>query len=388
MVKVLNVVIGNRTGGIQNRILMIGKNGDIKTIILTSKNKGDFSDIAKNEGFIVYQSFIESPKFFSSLNGIWKNILWFLYFPLAVIHIAKIIKKERIDIVHVNGLLALQAAVAARIVKKPIVWHLISTIYPKSLVLLLRPFITRWANKIVFVTHKTVFYYLGKKYQKEKVKIIYEPVDTKYFDIFDIKEAPEEKKTNVMEEFGIPIDHKVIGFVGNITHQKGLEYFIRVANEVKKQSRLKTKFLIVGENPEGHEGYYNKLKILIKKLQLENDVIFTGKVSYLQDILSIMDIFLITSIAEGTPLVILEAMSMEKPVVATDVGGVSEQVVDGETGIIVPSKNPKVIAEAVIYLLEHPEEISRMGKKGRERVKEMFSLERCVEEHRKLYEGV
>ncbi|MCK4454443.1 glycosyltransferase family 4 protein [Candidatus Parcubacteria bacterium] len=385
--KILNVVVSKEIGGIQNRILMVAKklNPDIKTIILTPKSKGDFLDIAKNEGFMVYQSFIESPKFFSSLKGVGKNILWFLYFPLAVKHIVKVTKKERIDIVHVNGLLALQAVVAARIVKKPIVWHLVSTIYPKSLVLLLRPFITRWANKIVFVTHKTVFYYLGKKYQKEKVKIIYEPVDTKYF---DIKEVSEEKKTSVREEFGIPIDHKVVGVVGNITHQKGLEYFIRVANEVKKRSRLKIKFLIVGGKSKGHEDYYNKLQILIKKLHLENDIIFTGRVPYLQDVLSIMNIFLMTSIAEGTPLVILEAMAMGVPVVATDVGGISEQVADGETGIIVPPRDPNAISKAVIYLLEHPEERGRMGKKGRERVKKMFSLERCVEEHRKLYESV
>ena len=79
---------------------------------------------------------------------------------------------------------------------------------------------------------------------------------------------------------------------------------------------------------------------------------------------------------------------MEKPVVATDVGGISEQVPDGETGIIIPARNPKAAAEAVIYLLEHPEERIKMGKKGRERVKEMFSLERCVKEHRKLYANI
>ena len=170
--------------------------------------------------------------------------------------------------------------------------------------------------------------------------------------------------------------------------QKGLEYFIRVANEVKKRSRLKIKFLIVGGKSKGHEDYYNKLQILIKKLHLENDIIFTGRVPYLQDVLSIMNIFLMTSIAEGTPLVILEAMAMGVPVVATDVGGISEQVADGETGIIVPPRDPNAISKSVIYLLEHPEERGRMGKKGRERVKKMFSLERCVEEHRKLYESV
>ena len=69
-------------------------------------------------------------------------------------------------------------------------------------------------------------------------------------------------------------------------------------------------------------------------------------------------------------------------------GAVSEQILGGETGIIVPHRNPKAMAEAVIYLLEYPEEGIKMGKKGRERVKELFSLERCVEEHRKLYKSM
>ena len=121
---------------------------------------------------------------------------------------------------------------------------------------------------------------------------------------------------------------------------------------------------------------------------MEQDVIFTGKRYDIPQLLSTFDVFVLPSIAEGTPIVILEAMAMEKTVVATDVGAVSEQILGGETGIIVPPRNPKAMAEAVIYLLEHPEERIRMGKKARERVKEMFSVERCVEEHRKLYENI
>jgi glycosyltransferase involved in cell wall biosynthesis len=115
-----------------------------------------------------------------------------------------------------------------------------------------------------------------------------------------------------------------------------------------------------------------------------------GKIphSQIRDILSVVDIFLMTSIAEGTPLVILEAMSMGIPVVATDVGGISEQVANGKTGIVVPPKDVNAIAEAVLYLLENDEIRKQYGIKARERIVKFFSLNKCVEEHKLLYEDI
>jgi glycosyltransferase involved in cell wall biosynthesis len=111
----------------------------------------------------------------------------------------------------------------------------------------------------------------------------------------------------------------------------------------------------VGEVSEGYIEYFATLKKQIAELNLDNDIVFLGKIphSQIKDILSVVDIFLMTSIAEGTPLVILEAMSMGIPVVATDVGGISEQVANGKTGIVVPPKDVNAIAEAVLYLLEN-----------------------------------
>lgn len=79
---------------------------------------------------------------------------------------------------------------------------------------------------------------------------------------------------------------------------------------------------------------------------------------------------------------------MKTPVVGTNVGGVPEEVINGETGFIVPVKNPHATAEAVINLLRNPKKINLMGQKAKERVDEIFSLERCVERHKKVYESV
>jgi glycosyltransferase involved in cell wall biosynthesis len=386
---VLNIVIDNNIGGIQNRVIMVAeklKKFGVNTIILAPKSSGNFSKIAKDKEFLVYQTYIESPKYFTSVRNILKNIFWFLSFPIAVLSIIKIIKKEKVEIVHVNGLLALQGVIAARLVKKPLVWHLISSLYPGLLVSIIRP-LFKWANKIVLVTNLTRSYYIGDYNNKEKVSIIYEPVDIEHF---NSKKIYEEKKNDIRHKLAVFEDYKIVSFIGNISTVKGIEYFIEVVHEVVNKTNTKVKFLIVGEVSVGYIEYFATLKKQIAELNLDNDIVFLGKIphSQIRDILSVVDIFLMTSIAEGTPLVILEAMSMGIPVVATDVGGISEQVANGKTGIVVPPKDVNAIAEAVLYLLENDEIRKQYGINARERIVKFFSLNKCVEEHQLLYEDI
>jgi glycosyltransferase involved in cell wall biosynthesis len=175
--------------------------------------------------------------------------------------------------------------------------------------------------------------------------------------------------------------------VGNINPIKGYEYFIQTAALVKKQIEG-IRFVIVGAVLDTQKRYYQKLQNMILSLQMERDIVFAGRTDNVPEMLSIFDVFMLPSISEGGPRVTLEAMAMEKPVVATDVGAVPEQIVNGETGIIVPPRDPGAMAEAVIYLLEHPAEASTMGKKARPRVIELFSLDICVAQYITLYHQV
>ena len=383
--KVLNVVLSNYIGGPQIRVLSVAKElrkYGIETIMLSPKGEGDFAQKARNENFKAYQIALYGPR-----RSVLLNIRSFFTFPLTVFAIAKIINRENIDIVHVNGLLSFHAPMAALLTRKKVVWHLISSLYPKILVLSLVPLIRIMADQIVVVAKTLGEYYMGsqKKMIENNTMIIYECVDVGNFDplVVSKNDIDELKK-----EFNMSNHEKIVGCVGNINSVKGYEYFIESASLIKKKLD-NVKFLIVGDISNPHKNYYyQKLKSLVGSLEMEHDVIFAGKRYDIPQLLSIFDVFVLPSIAEGTPLVILEAMAMEKPVVATDVGAVSEQVSDDETGIIVPPENPKTMAEAVIYLLENPEERIEIGKRGRKQVKEMFSLERCVEEHKKLYKNI
>jgi glycosyltransferase involved in cell wall biosynthesis len=358
----------------------------IETVMLSPKGEGDFARRARNEHFKTYQIMLYGPKHFNSFVSVLANLKWFFTFPLSLFTITKIIKKEKIEIVHVQGLLNLQAPVAALLMRKKIVWHLISSLYPKILVSFLMPLITMIADQIVVVAEKLGKYYLGCKLKSTKTNalIIYECVDVDKFSPFAVSKNDIDK---LKREFDMSPSDKIVGCVGNINPAKGYEYFIDGANLIKEELD-NVKFIIVGAKSNTQKHYYLKLQTLVSSLKMGQDIIFTGKRDDISQVLSMFDVFVLPSIAEGTPIIILEAMAMEKLVVATDVGAVSDQVLDDKTGIIVPPRNPKAIAEAVIYLLEHAEERIRMGKKARERAKEMFSLKRCVEEHRKLYKSM
>jgi glycosyltransferase involved in cell wall biosynthesis len=384
MIKVLNVVVDNHIGGIQNRILSVGKelkSQDVLPIILAPNSDGDFSKFSRDSGFKVYQASVESPKLFTSFRNVIKNVLWILKFPLGVIETIRIIKREDVDIVHVNGLLALHAVFAARITKVPLIWHLIGTIYPRLLVKGIRPLFL-WSKKIILVTNKTKEYYLGDNFTKDVVKVIFEPVD---INRFQKSQKSRENKIYLRLKYNIPLNCCAVGFIGNVSPVKGLEYFLEVARHQKDRSDTQVYFVIAGKVPKNHTVYLDKLRSLVEKFDLKNDVIILEDFGDVREIYSFLDIFLMTSISEGTPLVILEAMAMEIPVIAPDVGGISEQISNGETGFVVPPKDIEATLKSLQVLLNHPDLREKMGRMGRERVYSQFSLEKCVQLHQNLY---
>lgn len=384
---ILVAVVDNGIGGIQNRLLMIGKKlhqKDIYYTILAPKGGGNFTNLALKESLKAYQIDMQHPKFFSSYKNFFGNILWAIYFPIAVHQTVRIIKQDNIDIVHVNGLLAIQPAIAAKLCNKPLIWHLIGTLYPKILINLLVPFIRLIATKIIFVSHKTKEYYLPNDSFHEKCQIIYEPVDIEYFNKNYI---PESRKKALRNLYSIDDGTFIIGTVCDISPIKNLESFIEVAFLIKKINIPKISFLIIGGPGSGNELYSEGLNQLVYEKGLDNYVFFTGSIPYksIRDYYSLIDVFLMTSLSEGTPLVILEAMSMEIPVISTNVGGISEQVIDGETGFLVSDNSPYEIVEYLQRLIDNYSLRYEMAKKGKKWAAERFSLKKCEDDHIQLY---
>jgi glycosyltransferase involved in cell wall biosynthesis len=205
-----------------------------------------------------------------------------------------------------------------------------------------------------------------------KVKIIYNGIDTEYF-------KPSKTKSLLRSQIGLQDSNFVITIVANLYKIKGVEYFIRAASLVA-QEVPESKFIIVGDGAEK-----DGLAELAANLGISEKIIFTGNIYNTKDYLATSDVYVCSSLSEGFSNSILEAMAMGLPVVATDVGGNKEAVVDNESGFLVPAQDYQGIASKIIELYQNHDERYQMGDKGRAIAEERFNLKRMIKEHEKLY---
>lgn len=174
---------------------------------------------------------------------------------------------------------------------------------------------------------------------------------------------------------------RVIGCAGRVVREKGQDLLIRVASELISQGREVEVRLAGGSRRTGAEFYD-----LAQSLGVANRIQFLGRVADMKSFYEGIDIYVLPSrSSEGLPISILEAMAMERPVVATAIAGVPEAVRDGIEGRLVPPEDVGALTRAIRGLVEHPATAAAMGKHGRQRVEQLFSVERMVEEMAKLY---
>jgi glycosyltransferase involved in cell wall biosynthesis len=172
----------------------------------------------------------------------------------------------------------------------------------------------------------------------------------------------------------------VVGMIANLNRYKDHGTFLEAAADVAA-SYPAVRFLLVGEGP-----MRPAIVGRIEKLNLGRRVVLMGARSDIPAVLSAIDIFVLASREEGLPNSILEAMAAGKPVVATNVGGVAEAVVDGVTGLLVPRADPLALGSAIRRLLADPGEAAAMGRAGRERVSAVFTMEAMVQATEAAYD--
>lgn len=124
------------------------------------------------------------------------------------------------------------------------------------------------------------------------------------------------------------------------------------------------------------------------EMAISDNVIFLGLCKDVPEILKILDLFVLPSLYEGLGIANLEAMAAELPVAATRLGGVPEVVIDAETGILVPSRDPAALAHAIVTLLRDKDKAKKMGEAGRKRAISLFGVERMMEKINRLYENL
>ena len=167
--------------------------------------------------------------------------------------------------------------------------------------------------------------------------------------------------------------------------EKDLVTWLRAAALVAKKFP-DARFVLVGEGRDSTT--FGELQTLVKTLGIVEEVIFLGYHRNLLPIYSAFDIFVLSSLREGLPNSILEAMALGLPVVTTDVAGAKELVVNGETGFVVPQKDSEGLARAIVTLLADHESRDRMGKAGRERIETEFCFAKRLRRLEDLYDRV
>lgn len=187
----------------------------------------------------------------------------------------------------------------------------------------------------------------------------------------------------IKNDLKLDLNKPIVGILADLRRIKGHKYFLEAAYIILKRIP-DVQFLIVGWQDD--IDYVLELKEFAQALGIKQNVIFTGSRLDVREMLSIMDISVISSLKEGFSNAILESMSMGKPVVATNVGGNPEAIVDGNSGFLVPPKDARSLANAICCILENKQLAKDMGIVGRKRTEDIFSLQEMIDKTEKLYD--
>ncbi|MBI3303115.1 MAG: glycosyltransferase [Deltaproteobacteria bacterium] len=172
----------------------------------------------------------------------------------------------------------------------------------------------------------------------------------------------------------------VVGTLGRLAWKKGHEYFLQAAAEILREEPEVT-FVLVGDGP-----LRQQLEEQAHTLSIASRVKFLGQRLDSQEVISLFDVFVLPSVIEGMPNALLEAMVLERPVVVTNVGGNAEVVTNGETGLVVPPRQPMEMARAVTRLLHDEGLARRLASAGRRAVTQRFCFRHTLHAMETLYE--
>ncbi|MCI0804978.1 MAG: glycosyltransferase family 4 protein [Chloroflexi bacterium] len=202
--------------------------------------------------------------------------------------------------------------------------------------------------------------------------------------------VPADADPELMRSLDISEDDMVVGYVGRVDREKGILDLVK-AMELASQRLERLVLLVVGDSAAAGDRDQETAQTLAKYTESNNPsfrIVFTGWTDDVKGVMRLMDVFALPSYREGMPRSIIEAMASGKPVIATNIRGCREEVVHGETGLLVPTRDPQVLSDAIVEILTNPSVAKSMGKLGRRRAELFFDerqvLRRQIEVYSKL----
>jgi phosphatidylinositol alpha-1,6-mannosyltransferase len=307
------------------------------------------------------------------LKKIGRIRLLYLLFQMAVY-----MKKKKMSLIHVNSLGRLHYIILfCKLLGIRTVYHLRSLLLIKGASRQTR-FVINLSDRVIAHSEymKEVAIKCGIK--KEKINIINNGVDIEEFN-------PEISGDGFKEKLGIGKDTHLVGMIGRIVPWKGCDDFVRAARKVIESSP-DTKFVIVGEAPD--KQYLERLITLSEELGIKDKIIFIGLHSNMPHVYAALDILTLPSWEEPFSRVVLEAMAMRKPVIATNTGGTPEQIQHEVNGLLIPARNPHALAQAIITVIQDKTKAREMGFAGRKMIEEYFGIKEHIQKIETLYRSL
>lgn len=302
----------------------------------------------------------------------------------AILQLRKLMIKGQYEIVHthssVAGVIGRIAALSAGV---PAIVHHVHgwgiqegmSAGMRTLYLGLERLCASFTKRLIVVSRPTLQKGLAYRIGREdQYALIYNGIQLEKF-----RQKYDERQVRL--ELGLDPDCRVVGMIGRLDRQKNPLDFIRAAAIVRKRYQ-KVQFLIAGEGV-----LRNECRSLIQDLNLDGNFFLLGFRNDVEKIMAVLDLIVSSSLWEGLPVVFQEAMSAGKPIVANDVDGASDVIIDGETGYLVAPHKPAEMAERILNLLGSDDLCKRMGLAA-QRNAESFSSEQMLDRLVSLYQDV
>lgn len=296
------------------------------------------------------------------------------YFARSTLALAHIIRREGFDVVHSNTTAVLPGAFAARLTKRPHIWHSHEMIVsPRSVRLLTARLAPRMSRVVLTVSDAVKQHMLQDNPAARNIRVLHNGIDVERF-------ANATGRSRIRSEFGYSESDVVVGTLARISRGKGQGYLARAA-ALLKDTQPDLKYLLVGDAFVGQEHLVDELRQTIAELGLEGRITLTGYRSDGPDVLAALDICVLPStLPDSFPTVVLEGMAAGKPVIATDWGGAKEMVTEGETGYIVPTDDEQTLSQRLAELASSESLRTAMGEAGQRRAVQHFTKERMGQE--------
>ena len=378
-IKVAHIIARMITGGADENTLFTieGLNKEKYEIDLITGEEFD-KDIlnkVKNHPFDIIQ-----------IKGLkWK--LNFLYDPIVLLKLIKLLKKKHYDIVHTHTTKAgILGRIAAYISGVPVIVHGLhgSTFQAFDsgllnwLLFLFERLTGRFTDAYISVSRVLSEKYIERGIgKKENYHTVYSGMELDKF--YGVKEKIDCGKKQ--RELGIDSEDFVIGNVARLEKRKGHKFLIDAFEKVIEERKgCPLKLLIIGEGDER-----GNLENYVRKLNLGEKVIFTGYREDVEELMALMDIFVLTSLREGLPRVLVQATAAGIPLVAFNVDGVPEIIKDNYNGFLIRTKDVEQLANRIVRYIDNKKLVLLHGQKGREFIKDKWSIKDMVRRTDQIY---